>query len=66
MNKIFFILLLFSTTSGFCQENSKYLDSTTIVSFTDKIFVKFHLDTETDSYIVENDHNQNLQLNTNN
>ena len=56
--KELFNILVYLTCSTFvfCQ-NTKEVDSTSIMSFTDKVFIKFHLDTEIDSYKVTTDNN---------
>ena len=48
------------------SQNTTEVDSTSIMSFTDKIFIKLHLDTEIDSYKVTTDNNPDLHINTNN
>lgn len=48
------------------SQTTKDADSTTLMSFTDKVSIKFHLDTEIDSYKVTTDNNPDLLLNTNN
>lgn len=66
MNKNLIIILFLFTKSFFCQEPTIAIDSTSIVSFTDKIFIKTHLDTEIDSYTVQTDGDSDLNLVTNN
>lgn len=66
MKKLFNILVyLTCLTFVFCQ-NVTEVDSTSIMSFTDKVFFKFHLDTEIDSYKATTDNNPDLHINTNN
>lgn len=62
----FILILFFLCTTTLCSQNAKNIDTTSIVSFAHKIFIKTHLDTEIDSYTVSTDVGPDLHMTTNN
>lgn len=66
MNKIVFLTILFLCTSNVFSQNEGNKDSTSILSFADKIIIKVNLDTQTDSYHIRSENEQDLHLSANN
>ena len=66
MNKISFLVILLLNISNAVSQNERIKDSTSILSFTDKIIIKANLDTQTDSYSIQSENNSELHLSANN
>ena len=66
MNKIVFLVILLCNTSNAISQNGINKDSTSILSFTDKIIIKANIDTQTDSYSIQSENDSDLRLSANN
>lgn len=62
----FINLFLFSSISKVVSQNEENKDSTSILSFTDKIIVRANVDTQTESYSYQSKNNSDFRLVANN
>lgn len=66
MNKHAWFLLLFCFSIKAFSQNSTEVDTTRIISFSDKMMFKVFMDTQLDSYSFRNDEMTDFKLSTNN
>lgn len=65
MNRIFFLVFFLINIVNTKSQNRQNKDSTSILSFTDRIIIKTNINTQTDSYSIQSENGPNLQLFTN-